>query len=554
MTKASDLIRQGRRDEVWQKYCGFLDLNLDAFMDIQKRLLMEQLHLVGRSKLGRILMGDEVPRDLEQFRERVRLTTYEDYAPYLNEQREDVLAQKPVAWAHTSGRSGSYKWAPFSERAFTKVGEGVLTALILATTRKRGNVCLRPGDVLVYNVAARPYISGFAALSLAESFDLHYVPSVAEMEQMTFEERIQAGFQMGLRTGIDVIGSISSVLVKVGEGLAEGASSGGLSPGLLHPFVLLRLARGWLSSRLAGRPLLPKDLWRVKGVIAGGTDTAIYRQKLMEYWGVEPYEAYGCTEAAAVMALQAWNRRGLYFLPDICFWEFVPEPQWIRWREDQDYIPDTVLLDEVRVGQRYEVVMTSFYGGPFLRYRLHDLVRFTSLRDEKAGIELPSMVFAGRDSDLIDLAGFTGLIDEKLVWQAINKTGIAYEEWAICKEMISQHPGLHLYIELKEDLSHENVAQRVHDAMKDLNPFYADLEHFIDSRPLDVTLLSPGTFSRYLEERRAEGADLVHLKPPHMNPPDEVVTRLIRLSDAAARMGDGGRGPTTSSLHRKVVD
>jgi hypothetical protein len=529
--KVSDLIRQGRHEEVWQRFCGFLDLTLPEFMEIQERLLREQLLLVGRSRLGRILMGDNPPQDVEEFRRRVRLTTYEDYAPYLDEQQEDVLAEKPVAWAHTSGRSGRYKWAPFTARAFAKIGEGALTWAILGTARRHGEVCVEPDDVWVYNVAARPYISGYGALSLAELFDFRYVPSVEEMERMSFQERIQAGFQMGLRTGIDIIGSISSVLVKIGEQFAKGASGAGFTPTLLHPAVLFRLGRALLRSRLAGRPLLPKDLWQVKGVLVGGTDTAIYRQKVIEYWGVEPCESYGCTEAPAIMAIQTWSgKEGLYFLPDVCFYEFVPEAEWARWRADNSYIPQTVLLDEVKVGDRYEVVISNFYGGPFLRYRLHDLVRFTSLRDEEAGIKLPGMIFAGRDADLIDLAGFTGLIDEKLVWQAIENTGVPYAEWAVRKELLGEHANLHLYIELKETLPAEAMAQRVHEELKALNPFYKDLARFLEIRPLRVTLLSPGTFLRYMRERQAAGADLAHLKPPHMNAPDAVMADLLRLS------------------------
>ena len=56
MAKVSDLLRQGRSEEVWTKYCGFLDLGLDNFMDIQRRLLTEQLQLSGHSELGRSLM------------------------------------------------------------------------------------------------------------------------------------------------------------------------------------------------------------------------------------------------------------------------------------------------------------------------------------------------------------------------------------------------------------------------------------------------------------------------------------------------------------------
>lgn len=530
--RVTDLLKQGRRDEVWRKYCGFLDLNQEEFMEIQARLLLEQLQLAGRSKLGWTLMGDDLPQNVEEFRRRVPLTTYEAYAPYLDEQREDVLAEKPVAWAHTSGRTGQYKWAPYTAHAYAKIGEGMLTALILATARRRGEVRLEPGDVFVYNVAARPYVSGYAALSLAELFDFHYVPSVAEMEQMSFRERIQVGFQMGLRTGIDIIGSISSVLVKMGEQFAEGAGGGGFSPHMLHPAVLFRLGRAWLRSRLAGRPILPRDLWQVKGIGVGGTDTAIYRSKMVEYWGVEPHENYGCTEASGVMATQAWNRKGLYFLPDACFFEFIPEDEWNRSRSDESYVPQTVLIDEVAVGERYEVVITNFYGGPFLRYRLYDLVRFTSLRDEEVGIELPSMVFVSRYADFIDLAGFTGLIDEKLVWQAIENTGIPYAEWTIRKETLGAHANLHLYIELKQDMPAEEVSRRVHEELKTLNPFYGDLEDLMGVQPLCVTLLSSGAFLRFMEERQAAGVDLAHLKPPHMNALDTTMADLLQASEA----------------------
>ena len=531
MKEATELLKQGRSDEVWSRYCGFLDLDVEKYMDIQARLLEEQLQLVSRSELGRSLLGDNPPRSVHEFRSQMRLTTYEDYATYLDEQREDVLVEKPVAWAHTSGRSGRYKWVPFTARAYTKIGEGALTALILAQARRRGEMRLEPNNILVWNLASRPYISGYTALSLSESFDLRYVPSVEEMEKLGFRERIQASFQIGLRTGIDFIGSIGSVLVKIGEEFSDGAAGKGISPAMLHPAVAFRLGRGLLRSRLAGRPLLPKDLWQVKAVIVSGTDTDIYRPRLVEYWGVEPREIYGCTETGAVMSVQAWSGHGLYFLPDVCFYEFVPESEWIRWRDDNRYIPRTVLLNEVRAGERYEVVITNFYGGPFLRYRMHDLVRFVSLRDEEAGIELPSMVFAGRDNDLIDLAGFTGLIDEKLVWKAIANTGLMSEDWAIRKELFGLHAGLHLYIELREESGEREVAKRVHKELAELNPFYGDVEDFLGIRPLEVTLLSPGTFQRYMMGRQAAGADLAHLKPPHMNAPDAVIADLLKASN-----------------------
>ena len=534
MNKASDLTKQGRTDEVWKKYCGFLDLSLEDFMFIQERLLMEQMHLFAACELGRKIMGEKVPTSVEEFRRTVPLTEYEDYEPYLSEKREDVLSQIPYLWAHTSGRSGKYKWAPYTEPAYVKMGERILAAVILAMATRRGEIRLEEGDVLLHNTPSRPYASGVALISLADLFRFHFVPPLEETEDLTFQERIEKSFQMALVTGIDVIGSMTTVLVKIGERFAQGAGGTRLSRQLLHPRALLRLTRALVRSKLAGRSLLPKDLWPVKGALCGGTDTALYKDRIIEYWGVVPLEQYSATETLGTAAVQAWNKQGVFFFPDVVFWEFIPEEEWGRNRQDPSYQPRTVFLNEVEPGQRYEVVITSFDGGPFLRYRMHDLVRFLSLRDEEADIDLPSMIFAGRSDDLIDLAGFTGLMDEPLVWKAIHGTGIAYVDWTVCKEETKEGAFLHLYIELKDHVAAEVVQQSVHENLKTLNPFYADLESMLEVQPLKVSHLAQGTFQAYLMEKQAAGADLAHMKPPHMNPSAETISDLLRLSKQVA--------------------
>jgi hypothetical protein len=175
-------------------------------------------------------------------------------------------------------------------------------------------------------------------------------------------------------------------------------------------------------------------------------------------------------------------------------------------------------------------VITNFFGGPFLRYRLHDLVKCISLSDEKAGIKLPSVVVEGRAGDLIDLAGFTGLIDESVIWHALEDAGIPYEEWLVRKEVLdSGNPGLHLYIELKEAAKDEQVIERVNQQLVNQNPFYRDLVSMLGYVPLTVTQFAQGTFTRYMQAQRAAGADLSHYKPCHMNASDEVCNAILAI-------------------------
>lgn len=533
MSTAIQLLRQGRKTQIWTKYCGFLDLNLDEFMGIQERLLLEQIDLISKTEGGRKFFGNHPPTSVDEFRRIVPITTYDDYEEMFDQQRENLKYEGTYLWAHTSGRSGQFKWIPYTREAYLRLGERILSGIILAAAREKGDVRLREGDTLVYNTPPRPYISGVILRALGEQFPLSFVPHLDETESMGFQERIEKSFEIGLETGIDILGSMTVVLVKMGERFAEGARTAKLSGKMLNPKVAFRLLRAVIRSKLHRRPMLPRDIWNIKALICGGADTVLYRDKIAYYWGAQPYEQYGSTEEGPI-ATQAWNKKGMTFFPDACFLEFIPEEEWSHNRRDSSYQPSTVLYNQVETNKRYEIIITSLYGKPLVRYRTNDMIAFTELEDRETGVKLPQMNFVARADDYIDLAGFAGLIDEKMVWQSILKSGIEYNEWAIRKETIGGEPVLHLYIETKQPIPAEEICRQVHNSLKQTNPFYADYETLIQKRSLEVTVLSVGTFQAYMLEKQSAGADLAHLKPAHMNTSDEVINLLLRLSHQIA--------------------
>jgi len=42
MTQSADVWEKGNQKEIWDRYCSFLDLSVDEFMEIQNKLLMER--------------------------------------------------------------------------------------------------------------------------------------------------------------------------------------------------------------------------------------------------------------------------------------------------------------------------------------------------------------------------------------------------------------------------------------------------------------------------------------------------------------------------------
>ncbi len=533
MPKAIELLREGKTEELWQKCCGFIDLRMDEFMTIQRRLLLEQLELLNGCELGRRVMQGARPRNLREDREQVPLTTYEDYAPYLLERREDVLPEKAIAWQRTSGRSGEYpcKWVPLSQRMYRELGDSMMAVMIFCTCKERGNIALRQHDKVIYALAPRPYASGIWALRAEEEFPFDFLPSLVEAEQMSFQERVEEGFKLALSEGLDMFFGLSSVLVAVGRQFGQGAGTRNIPSLLGKPKILQKLIKALIKSRLARRPLMPKDIWPLKGVVAMGTDSSIYRKQVEEMWGCTPLDVYGCTESN-IIAMQTWDFQGMTFVPHVNLLEFIPEREYLKWKANGYRQPDILLLDEVKAGENYVVVITNFLGGPFVRYIIGDVVRITSLRNEELNIDIPQMVFESRVDDVIDLAGFTRLT-EKVVWQAIEETNLDYQDWTIRKEA-KEKPVLHLYLELRDrnGLDKAQVTAAVDEQLRKLDNDYASLEDMLKLHPLEVTLLPSGAFREYMLRQQQAGADLAHLKLPHMNPSDRMLDILLNRAPA----------------------
>lgn len=528
MKLTNELLKDGRFDDIWTKYCGFINLHMDEFMEIQERLLAEQIELLAACRLGSELMHATHPANTDEFRSQIPLTTYENYAPYLDEKNEEVLPAKVHKWARTSGRSSDKgpKWVPITKTMYDLMGDSVIGVMILSSCKAKGDVQLELNDKLLLTIPPPPYISGYGAYAARDQMHVRFLPSLEEGERMDFGQRVAAGFSLAMREGLDYFYGVASVLVRMGEQFEN--SSGGTKPSLqmLNPLVLWRLLKAVFKTRVQNRKLLPKDIWKLKGVTTGGTDTAIYKDKIEYYWGCKPLEAYGCTEGGG-LASQAWNYKGMCFYPDRNFLEFIPLDEYTKNQDDPGYKPKTCLMNELVTGI-YELVITNFHGGVFMRYRLGDLVEVISVGDAEIGSELPQFRYYSRNKDVIDLASLVRLT-EKDIWRGIESAGIGYKDWVVCKEFHQDKPFLHIYIEPlpSQNSSLDEVRGEIRQYLLENNDEYQDTEEILGSDLLVVSILPVGSFETYMAAQQAAGADLAHVKPPHMQPTQETLARLI---------------------------
>ncbi|MDM7998743.1 MAG: GH3 auxin-responsive promoter family protein [Dehalococcoidia bacterium] len=551
MIRPIDLLRQGRKDELWLMCCGFIDLSLDQFMAIQNRLLLEQLRLLRTSRIGTKVMRGAMPETVEEFRKEAPFTTYADYCPELQERREYVLPAKPARWIRTSGYSGTYdiKWVPWSARFEAEAEKACAACALFSISRYRGDLSkAREHLKVLYTVGGPEYASGAAGELTRRAFNFDFLPSNAD--GMSFTDRVKAGFAQALDEGLDAFGGLPSVLAMVGDQMQEQQGKPDLRFLVGHPKAAFRLAKGMAKSKLARRPMLPKDLWNLKAIIGGGTDAAVFKSKVEKMWGRKPLEMYGGTEGGAY-ATQTWDCAGMTFFPNLNFLEFIPEDEHFKWQRDRSYIPRTLLLDELKPNQNYELVITNFHGGALTRFRIGDMIRIVSLRNEQSRINLPQMVFYGRADYVIDIAGL-GRLTERIIWEALENTTVPYVDWTARKEIIEDRAVLHLYLEPRhvDGLAEQDLARAFARELQKLEKQYHHNPYNIydsDSgaaveanlRQIEVTLLPQGAFANYIARRQAEGADLGHLKPPHINATDQT---LAMLAPQLSR----GRGLTPS--------
>ncbi len=522
----------GMSDErAWRKFCGFLDLTPAGFMEVQRQRLLDALPALAVSALGRGLMGGQTPRTVEQFRADVRLTDYESYIPVFDSGRAAELPEAPVFWARTSRRNSDQTNIPYTELALEQIMDACTAVFMLASASGGGRSNLHVNDRVLYNLPPLPFLSGKLAEGLEDRLNLRPVLGHQAADGMDFHQKVSLGFENALDGGVNVVASMTSVLLKMGQAFERERSMGSKRKLIRRPKTAARMLRGVIAAKLGKRNLLPRDLWPVKALVCWGTDTDVHREALKRYWGVEPFELLAISEAG-IMAAQGWNKRGMTFFPGTNFLEFIADDELARERRSPHLDPATHLMDDLEVGRSYEVVITSCNGMPFVRYRTGELVEVIAMRDDETGVMLPQFSLLGRADQLIDIEGFTRL-DENTMARVVGAVAESDDaiEWTARKEYDNGEPVLRVYAEGVDDI--DSFQESLHASLMEHDNYYRDLLTMLEVHPLRACTIKTGSFKAFYENRRILGVPLDARTMPRINATDDELLELTGLRPAS---------------------
>jgi len=517
--KFEEKLRRETPEAIWQEYCGFLDLSIDEYTRIQNSLLMEQIKLLSKCRLGNHLLQGHLPQSVDEFRQLVPLTTYEDYVDTLLMRRSEELPSEPLVWLETTWEGGNYpkKIAPYSKKMLDTYTHNLLTALLLSTSERRGHFRVRPHSKVLYTLAPMPYASGLFPELMKGEVDFRFMPPVKEAVSMPFSQQMARGFELAVKHGMNQFFGMSSILFYISKNLLNGSGSGGLKRlSGISPVMLYRLLRARYRSRRDNVPLLPRDIFKLDAFVCIGNDSTLYKPELEKCWGKKPMEIAGGTEPTLI-GTETWSRNGMVLYPDACFYEFIPEKEMRRGLAEPEYIPRTYLMNELSANQLYELVITVLKGGSFVRYRVGDVYRCLRLTNPQDKLDIPQFEFIDRTPNVIDIGGFTR-ITVKEISKVIEISRLPIKNWSALKEYNSDMQAfLQIFVEMREDsLSTQAVAAEI--IKEHLSVYfryydqdYVNLKKLIHMDPLKVTVVRSGSF-RAFEELR--GYPLHDINPP----------------------------------------
>jgi hypothetical protein len=505
-------LKNRQYDDLWQEYCGFLDLDIKEYMHIQNRLMLEQISLWKSCELGKKILSGKNPTTIDEFRKLAPLTTYDDYADILLQKKGEMLPDQPIIWIQTTWEGGKnpIKTAPYTKSMLDTYQNNVLACLMLSTSTEKGKFNVSTSDKFLYGLAPLPYATGLFPLALNNEIGIEFLPPVKEAVKMSFSERNKKGFKLGMKKGIDFFFGLGSVAYFVSLSLSALGSgkSGGSAKGKKKRIaecslsMLYKLLRAKYICNKEGRDLKPKDLFKLKGFMVAGTDNACYKDELEDLWGIRPMELFAGTEPSCI-GTETWTRDGMYFFPDACFYEFIPEAEMLKGFEDDDYKPKTYLMDEVVPGEKYEIVISVLKGGAFMRYRVGDLYRCVGLENHADSTKIPRFKYIDRIPTIIDIAGFTR-ISKNSIEKVIELSGLDVKDWFAAKEFNENNrPFLHMYVEMSPKsyvssaVSKEILKEHLSVYFKYVDNDYKDLKTILGMEPLEVTILKCGTFEEY---------------------------------------------------------
>ncbi len=396
-------------------------------MGANRALLFKILQENKNTEYGKLHGFSEI-RSIEDYRAAVPLSKYEDFSPYIERIKEGeanlLTAGKVIGYSRTSGSSGVPKYIPATNAslaAYTKytwtralalgakklksegkryrAGRGFYTSPSMNTFLPNGLPCSNIAEIGARKFGViYPYI---LTLPQSKPFALDDGDYLYNMFRFALEDE-KTSFIFSVFFSINV--SHMSYLQKNWRLIVDDIEKGTINKSINMDAKL----REKLEKRVRPMPkraaylrkqfeqgfdsTILKRLWpnltMLSGIGNASFKSSSDRVRAISGGAPLDFSIYGASEGLIAACYELENDQ-MQLLTDSCFYEFIPEA---------DEHGEALTLDQLELGRRYEVVITTQSG--LYRYKLKDIIEVVGFRGK-----CPLINFIYRRGQLLNLSG-----------------------------------------------------------------------------------------------------------------------------------------------------
>ncbi len=476
-------------------------------IDVQQELMGKLIATARNTEWGKKYQYESIT-SINDFRNRVPLSSYEDLEPIINRLRngeQNLLWPEEVKWfAKSSGTTSSKsKFIPMSqssiEECHYKAGKDLISIyfnLYPDSKLFEGKSLVMGGSSQIQEVSNASYYEGDLSAILMQNLpywaEFMRTPSLSIALMDEWESKLDLMVESTMNHDVTSISGVPSwmlVLIKM----------------ILKKKGVTNLMEVWPNLEV---------------FFHGGVSFDPYRkqyQELIKSDKMVYMETYNASEGFFGIQDQRDSSDLLLMLDYGIFYEFIP------FEKMKDDNPETVLLQDVEVGKNYAMVITTNSG--LWRYVIGDTVTFTSKAPFRVRI-------TGRTKLYMNIVGEEVIIDnaEKAFAMACQRTEAVINEYTGAPRFKNEQG--------KDELAHEWIIEfekppasleffkeTFDNALKSLNSDYeAKRYQNIVLKPPIIKAVPKGTFYNWMKRRNKLGGQN---KVPRMSNDRKYVDNIL---------------------------
>jgi hypothetical protein len=387
--------------------------------------------------------------------QKIPVTDYDFYEPFFNQPSPSAFMYDLNNYTRmrTSGTRGKEKWFMTPKEEIKRTLYETSMSAIFTIFHDGNKPTFNYGDVVYINTAPRPFAGGFM---VTESRSVSGIVNVVPNTNLSFDEKVRY-FVLNHE-------KIHGAVVEASTLVSQ------IMPAIDHPISL-------------------------KGLFLQDAITAeAYKKEIEEFTGAIPKTSYMSTETLFPAIPSVQHPLGFMFDWRRGIFEFLP----ITGKKAEG---DILSMNHVEVGNTYRLIFSSLIG-ELTRYDTSDCVRCVAKSDDILGIDWPVFKFGSRLDKTISLQNFTR-IDEYELLTALKDSNVTFVDFTAKAELLGGLEHLALYIERKGKITADEVKERLHKRLCEIDSDYKALIDFFNYNPIKIQLLPQGIIARYLAKKNA---------------------------------------------------